>query len=189
MSNQVPQLWMGIEAVIADVEGWYLSRNQKRLRVFLKPLDRVRLLRLKVWAVKYYLPVSEILDIIYPRLISRIERKSKKKTTGLGMRIASLTGQEAKRLLEDGIKERYLDGEHKAVWRERERASQLAVEQLKENDGLSVRSKSTSFIEAESVEAFLTAYDKDISRQQEMDRVVGKQKWRRRKNYRFSPWR
>ena len=76
-----------------------------------KPVDFYRLLKLRTWSIRYYTTPLEILELTVPVLRTQMARQ--KRTYGLGVNIATLTGRSAERILCEELAKKYPSGENR----------------------------------------------------------------------------
>ena len=172
-----------VNAVTIELEHWLERNGRSSHYLRLKPLDGVRLLRLRVWATRHYLTVSQVLDMIMPVIRSRTGRV---KSAGIGTTIGNLTGQAAYRILREEIAKRYPDEEHVELWREEEQNKHIAIEREAETGGLPVRHKSHSPLDYESIAEYVAQYKKSIATSNTLRTSLSSEQ--RRKPYRWNPW-
>lgn len=171
-------------AVVRDMSRWIELRDERRVRLFLSDTDRLRLLRLRVWSIRYKISVIEILDLIVPPLRKKIGAK---RVRGIGIPTATLTGAVAEEILKDRLAHYYPDGANITVWKERERERQLAAERDEEAGGFPVRENPMpSLLEVGDVQEYNRIYAERIraARAAQTD-----QRWRKQRHYRNNPWR
>jgi hypothetical protein len=167
------------------IEDWVESREERHLKLFLSAKDRVRILRLRTWTLRYRVTAGELLDIVMP-VLRRIQKGGRRKPGphSLGIRITSLTGKFAEQVLREGVLSAGVD------WRERERDRQLAAEEAEAADGMRVREQGmTSVLEAGSVRQYTADYTARVMARREKLRREAAAAWRRRRAYRGNPWR
>jgi hypothetical protein len=179
--SKVSPLWSITNEVRLELES-YSGANLS----YLKEQDLAKLAILKVWSIRYYLPVSEVIRIIVPVLKQII--RSRKKLRGLGVPITTLTAVGTEKILEREIQELYPDGEHVRLWKEQEREKQLNTELLDETEGLPVKQvQLRPLYEYETCREFATGYEKMIDKKSKsMSNAT--QQHRRSKPYRLNPW-
>jgi len=171
--------------IIILMEDWMKRRDKKRTVLRFKKDDKVRLLKLRTWSLRYHVSITEILDMIVPPLLEQVRYKS----YGFGMPIRVLTGKSARRILSYQIDKRYPGQENLLVWKEAEREKQLRDEKLEELEGIPLKAKvHAALVDADSVEDYMDKYTDQIMQKREMERKAVSQKWRRRKRYRGNPW-
>lgn len=103
--------------------------NKKLWRV--SELDGLRLCKLLGWAEQYSVSVPYILNAILPVLAKSVERRTLKKSKGLGTTIAVLTGDVAKSILLERISKDFPAGEN--VYSVREDRKNEILTQLDED--------------------------------------------------------
>lgn len=181
------KFWATVNQIHRELVKWLEEREGHHSYATYKPVDLARLLKLKVWSLRYYTSVPEILDLVVPVL--RYMVRTKHKRYGLGLSLAMLTGIGAEHILEQELKKKYPDGENIAFWKECQRDRQLRVEEQEELDGLEPRQYiPRGILECESVEDFAHKYEARLLKQREEWQRAVRQKWRKRKKYRNSPW-
>ena len=181
------EVWHLANGIIGELEAW-LAHGGKSMRLTISPINQARLLRLRVWSIRYCLSIAEILDLIMP--ILRAQVRQPKHTHGLGISVNALAGDAAERILKAEIPKRYREGEHIQIARMHEQQFQLYREQLDALDGLAPREHFTrSFMDTETVEQFVTMYRKHVTSRRNTYQDEMGAKWRSRKAYRYSPWR
>lgn len=190
-SGQVVEAWKQAERIVEILERWIESHDEVRPHVKLSQNDKLRLLRLRTWELRHYLPVSEIINLTLPRLRDMVHRKHYKvKSGGIGVTVATLVGDKAELILIEAIEEKYPGAEHIAAWKEAERELQLELEQQIETEGLSVRTAAPlTILGCPSVQDFITRYKARIGKEREQLEEQTAAKWRKRRNYRGNPWR
>ena len=165
------------------------EREGKTLFVRFKPIDRLRLTRLRVWCWRYHIELDELLSLVLPYLRKSITTQQKARF-GLGVSIAALTGIGAEKILIEALKQKYPGGEYIEDWRERERNRQLLAERTEDMDGLRPARFSGPFriLDAESPSDYLKSYRQRVTAKRDSLRSAQSDK-SRRKPYRFNPWR
>lgn len=188
MASRFNDVWRIANLVIRDMEEWIKINDKKSVRLRYFQVDQVKLLKLRVWAYRHYIDIQEVLDLIVPPLRTLI--REHKKSYGLGVSIRSLTSRRAYLILLSRLKERYPDDEHISIWRENERERQLQVEKELDTDGLVTRSPRVfaSVLESPSAEAFIARYKKCVVTARLEQQRLYDQGWRKRRQYRGSPW-
>src|ERR1017187_7585155 len=172
--------------IIGELEAW-LAHGGKPMRLTISPINQARLLRLRVWSIRYHLSIGEILDLIMP--ILRAQVRQPKHTYGLGISINALAGDAAERILKAEIPKRYKEGEHIQIARMQEQQHQLYREQLDALDGLAPREHFTrSLMDVATVGQFVSMYREHVTSKRNTYQDEMNAKWRSRKAYRNSPW-
>lgn len=185
MNSEITELWRRANEIVAMLELWILEHDEKSIHLTISRENQVRLLKLRTWQFRYYLPIRELLDILVPLLRDRVKRT--KSSYGLGIGIRSLTGKGAEDMLKVEIARRYPGNEHIQVWKEMQRDQQLELELLEETDGMAVRPEKLITIQnAESAEQFLASYTKQIEARRKT--VQSDNSQRQKKKYRGNPW-
>lgn len=182
MASPQTRLLRQVGLVVSVVEGWLLTRDGNGRGLTLSSIDRVRLLRLKLWSLRYHLPVEEILDILLPILRAQVAKP--KKRIMLGIRVPALVGDGALEILKREIDKRYPGHEHLALWRDAERQKQLRRECREE--GVPTVEKALLMEEYPTLRAYCDAYRAKIGRVRREEEV--NQSRRSRRNYRWNPW-
>ncbi len=187
--SRISELWQATNQITSEIERWLHTREAKTIPLRFKAIDQARLLRLRVWSVKYYIPIIEILDILIPEL--RLLAKKKNPRYAIGVSISMLCGSGAEKLLRDKLSRRYPDSEHFLLWREHTRDAQLEAE-AKDTSESDLISRSTGYkrlIDAPSVLDYVQQYESKITEKSDQQQIAVSQKWRRRKAYRGNPFR
>lgn len=177
--------WKEALKVRMEVEKALESIDKKHSRLKLHQVDQLRLLNLKTWSLRYYLPVREIVRLLLP--ILRGQLKPRKVYWGLGVTATMLTGDGAERILLREINKLYPNAEHIAMWRQDEQERQLIVERDESLDGIALRFRRVlSVMASVSPERFVRKYKRQIrfARRANRDNEVAHS----RRNYRWSPW-
>lgn len=197
-TNRLAPVLDHAEELEREVKEWLIKRQGEGARLYIpKLMDRVRLLRLEVWATKHHISLSEVLDFAVPAARNMVKSKDKAKKqarvnpkAGLGVTVSTLTGKVVGTMLSAYINQTYPDSEHVAAWRERERELQLAREQEESFDGLQARSKIPLYpLDSETVDEFIKQYQERAAKKRTTMREACGEKWRRRKSYPSgNPW-
>ena len=168
--------------MVREAEKWILLRDGKRVKLFLSRSDKLRLLKLRIWEMRYRISILEILDLILPALRKNIRAGGK----GLRVSVATLTGDVAETILQDRLAEKYPDGANITVWREAELDRQLMAERMEETEGMPVRSDTVvTLLEVGDTKEFILAYSGRIMKAREKNRIPA---FRKSKRYRGNPW-
>lgn len=180
-------VWGHTNRLLSVVEKWCKQEAQADIRLSLTKANQLRLLKLNTWSLLYRLSVQEILSILIP--ILRKKAKSRK-TRGLGISVAMLTSVGAERILEEEIEARYPGGEHIGVWRERQREIELLREEQEELDGITVRQvQLKTVLDYDTPEAWVKCYRAGLEDRRNKYQAAVSSSERRKKAYRWSPWR
>lgn len=174
-----------VETLMRGIEHWVEMRDDKHLRLFLSRADKLRLLKLRTWCMRYKLSLSEVLDLIVPVLRKTGAYRPGPKS--FGIRMSALTGDTSCRILEDRVLLLYPEGANVSVWRERERERQLQAERDEASDGVAVREQHATLLACDSIESFVGCYSRQVTarRVSERDSTA---RWRKRRKYRGNPW-
>ncbi len=171
--------------VTRDIERWIEVREQRRARLFLSEKDKLRLLRLRIWSMRYKISILEILDLIVPVFRKKFRLKGQGK--GLGIPVSTLTGAVAEEILQDRLTEQYPDGANITAWKFAERERQLDAERMDEADGMAVREpKMPTLLEVGDVAEYSRIYAERVAQTRA---AQSNQDWRKRRMYRDNPWR
>lgn len=185
--GSLSDLWKAANEITAELDRWIQRKDGRGVRLRFKAIDQARLLRLRVWAWRYKVELQELLDLIMP--ILRAQVKGKKSGFGLGLRVTTLTGDAAERILAAEVHKRYPDRENVVIWRDKVRQEQLEAERMEELDGLKPREEKISrLLETDSVREFIASYYDRIEQARKRDRIAREQSWRKVKAYRGNPW-
>lgn len=177
--------------VASEVQDWIQSRDGVAVRLNFSQPDRLKLLRLRTWEIVYCVSLFEILDIIVApiRQHSVGKLRGTKWRYGLGTSVSSLTGWHAEQILTTIIGRRYPTNEHLGFWREQERDRQLEAERMDACDGQVLREARKSPEDFESLDDYMADYNARVKKARDRERVAVDAEWRRRKAYRWNPWR
>lgn len=85
--------------------------------------DRLRLLTLKVWMLRYKVPLTWILETLLQHYSKFIRRRRTGST--LGVRVATLVSQSSKQVLEEEILKQFPCGENISRWKTAQQRQQL----------------------------------------------------------------
>lgn len=141
--------------------------------------DACRLTRLLVWSERYGVPLAYVLEtlLLYHFSVLPKDRKIRaKQSKGLGLRVATLTGPVSLEVLQEALREDFLDEDNIAAHKEeeKERIADLLDDELPR--------KSRGVLQFESISRFTTAYEREIKRRRDgvtrLQRKMGKIKWR-----------
>jgi hypothetical protein len=83
--------------------------------------NKLKLYRLKVWRERYSVPLEYILPVLISYFTRGIEKRTGKKSTGLGVSIPVLCGDVAEEVLQKAIAVDYADGDNVSLCRESEK--------------------------------------------------------------------
>ena len=132
----------------------------RRLFLDISAENKLRLLQLKAMVLRFRIPLSEVLEILFARY-------GKGRKTGLPAPILTLTGQAAWTHVRETVSTRYPQGENQTAWK----VQQQAATQLLENPG--------SFHS-------ISAFQLHLKRQRTKRATIKSRSLRRR--YRNNPW-
>lgn len=148
----------------------------------IKPDDSMRLLKLRVWSVRYKVSVRYILLKLVPHFERFARAYRRNSSDGLGVTIAVLTGNAAEEKLRECIAKDFPDGENTVAWKEAAKARCIAI---MDKDEIMGRPK--PFLHHKTIDAFMDSYKTRISQmqreQEKLDKKMSKQPWR------DNPWR
>lgn len=181
--TEVALLLYRADKLVNEITDWAEQFDGRRSFFRPKQMDRLRLLRLQVWATRYYVPLSEVLSILVP-----IMRKETKAKSGIGVSITHLVGPKAYQILKDNLNRMYPDKSQVTAWREREQEVCLAREAAVEDGEEPKRSTIVTQREGEDPALFVKRYIKSTDRAREAYRKYQREEWRRRKPYRYNPF-
>lgn len=173
---------MNSQAFSAQAKFKQLVREQFKIELYnLSELDSYRLLNLEVWSQRYKVSWGIILGILIPYYQKRI--KLRKRTTGLGIKIATLTGEFSRCLLVDVLAEFYPNNENLSEWQ-----WQRLLDIMAARSGEDKRPRAKQLQDFETIEEYNAYYDRRIKRERkELDDIQSDPKNRVRK-YRDSPF-
>lgn len=170
LSSSLDQIRYEVDSIIRKEFGTQLFQ--------LTPDNAMRLLKLRVWSVRYKVSVRYILLRLVPyykKFAQNFRRRYNEK--GLGITIAVLTGRSAEQKLREFILKDFPDGENLVDWKED--AKQRCLD-IVNRDELVGRPK--PFLQYKSIKAFIVSYEKriatmnsDLSRS---EKQLAKQPWR-----------
>lgn len=170
LSSALDQIRFEVEGIIAKEFGAQLFR--------MKNDDAIRLLRLRVWSVRYKVSVAYIIKRLVPhykKYASNFRRRYNDK--GIGVTIAVLTGRMAEEKLREFISKDFPDGENTIEWKEDEKNRCLAL-----LNGDEVVGRPKPFLHYRSVKLFITAYESRVQKMNrdltKIEKKMSKQPWR-----------
>lgn len=194
--NNVVQLWGYANQLVDTIGKWVEAHDKKRIPLNYSKLDQLHLMTLRTWALRYRLPVYEILDLVVPVLRDAIKgqvghrRRARRPLVGLGVSVTTLTGLAAERILLDQIGKKFPDAQHIGIWRYEERYRQIQREQLSDADDIPTRQAPTAtLLGSSSTSAFIQIYSRRIQAERSKEAGEMASKSRKRKAYRWNPWR
>jgi hypothetical protein len=187
VTNESP-LWALANEIRGVIVRWLLEHEGKQFYGRFKKVDLLRLTRLEVWSWRHKVSVEEILTLTLPYLRKTLTAAQKTRY-GLGCTVAALTGSGNEKILINALAQVYPGNEHRGIWRRSEQRRQMEAERAEETDGLPIREKKfKGIMEAESVEAFVQAYNNRALRARASLNNELRSAKRKRKHYRFNPW-
>lgn len=187
--NQVSRLWWYANKIVATIGTWIEVHDKKHIILHYSKTDQLRFMTLRTWELRYRVPVYEILDILVP-IMRGVVKAKRSKQSALGVSAATLTGQAAERILADNLLKRFPNAEHIAVWRSTERERQLTRERQQDTEGVAVRQpQPLTILQSKSTTAFLETYKKRVMARRVDEQSELTNKERKRKAYRWNPWR
>jgi hypothetical protein len=188
MNREVTELWRRSNEIQAAIEQWIQEHDHKHIAIRYKQQDQIRLLRFRTWQLRYRLTVPEILNFIVPVL--RTQMLGRGKGYGLGISIRTLVGRGSERIIQEELAKQYPGAENITVWRDQERERQIEAEHNEDADGMELKSnRPTSLLQCSTVDQYLTRYKKQVLQSRQVHEIETTRTSRRRKAYRFSPWR
>lgn len=174
--------------IVTGIEHWLKEHENKLWYAHLKKVDLLRLLKLRIWCDRHCVDLDELLSLVLPYLRKSITTKQKSHF-GLGVSIATLTGNTAETILVEALRQKYQGKEHIVIWRERERQRQLDAEAREETEGLAMRQpRIGGILEAASAQDFLQSYRRRVMAARDKERAAYNDARRRKKRYRGNPW-
>lgn len=187
-NKQLSFVWNKINDITIALEQFVWEEDERRIRVYLKKPDQLRLLTLYKWSLKYYLPISEIIKILIP-VVRTVCKRQRFLPRALGVRITSLTGRAGERIIQEEIERRYPANEHIQYWKEAQRRKQIEAEDSEGEEGVLVRSSPVrSPLQYKHPMMFVEAYRERLQKDiRESERIISSKR-RRRKAYRWNPW-
>lgn len=190
--NSVAQLWAYSLQITSTITRWVEVHDKKHTILTYSKIDQLKLMTLRTWELRYRLPVYEILDLVVPvlRVVVKGHLRRKKPLAGLRVPVSTLTGVAAERILLDQIAKKFPDAQHIGIWRAEERERQLRRERLVESEGITIRQLGTvTLLSSQSVGGYIDAYKKQVHAKRVEEATELANKDRKRKSYRFNPWR
>lgn len=193
--NEMAELRMLQMEMVQTVRRWLRERDGNDLpRLNFKHVDQVRLIRLKTWEWRYKISVMEILDLIIPILRGTLRPHLRGKVKGggyaLGVKVTSVVGDGAEKILREQLRRLSSEEQRKAIWRQDEKQRQLDAEESDELEGVASKQKDNlSLLKVVNIKAYVTQYKRSITRQREQYDSAMSARWRKRKAYRNNPWR
>ena len=126
--------------------------------------DRHKLYRLWMWSQRYSVSLDYILSVLVPYFSKGVEKRTGKKSKGLGVSIATLVGDVAEDVLQKAIAKDNPDSDHLGMYREEQRDKVLA---LLKKDSIPVRIKSTLQYNRlkESTDSIINSIQRESKRQ------------------------
>lgn len=163
----------------SDITTWtaavdeVLRKNFDKQLFYPKRDDTYRLLRLKIWSIRYKVCLEYILSVLIPHF-EKISSKhtGRRRSRGIGTTIPVLTGGAAEDFLADAVKKDFPDGENILSWREDTKLEFLA--RIEADDELPVRKKAKSVLDYTSLAAYRKAYVKRITNMRDTEERVTK---------------
>lgn len=180
------ELWRLTGETVREIERYIDRVDDRSIRLQYKPLDQIRLLKLVVWARRYQIPVTEVLDTVIP--ILRRQIKHRKKHYGLGVTIGTLVSQRTEEILAEVLVERYPNSENVTAWKHEEREKQLEREASEENHG-AVETATGGVLDYASPRVFVERYRAEVEASRDTYRAAINNEKRKAKCYRGNPWR
>lgn len=165
-----------------------LDRQFKKILFRVKPEDSIRLLKLLVWQERHQVPLEYILHRLVPVLLSRVHKRYHQKEA-LGIRISSLTGKGAERILQEEIRKDFPEQEHISEW-EFEQKTRIIEKRWQRSqfpDRKDVH-QPKSIEEYESAQKYVISYGAWIKRRHWYFAHQTHQLINRRRAYRGNPW-
>jgi hypothetical protein len=188
MTGRMSELWGAANSIITQIEHWLHARDKKQLRLHFRLTDQARLLKLRLWEHRYSVEIPEILDLTMPILRAQVRRV--RRSGGLGISIAAMTGPGAEKILVQELKKKYPDAENISVYREHAREQQLQAEQETSFDGMQTRDRRVrSALDSISIGEFARTYSNSVMRQRMRVQAELSNPMRKRKAYRGNCWR
>lgn len=148
----------------------------KKFFVELSQEDQYRLLTLKMWERKYFVPIAFILSVLLPFWKKRLEEKKHHfSSKSLGVGIPTLIGKISEEILKKAIEKKYPNGENVLAWKVTQQEAYLKLQRL-------VTKKYTN------IEDYIEEYQESCLRARKRNnRVIGSGKYTRR-HYVGNPW-
>lgn len=151
---------------------WHLSET-----------NRFKLYRLWIWKQRYKVTLEYILGVLVPYFTKGVEKRTGKKSKGLGISIPVLCGDVAEEILQERIARDFPDGEHLSHYREEEKERISAIITPPSDFPTRVR-KSLQFA---SLDDEASAYKKSINRSVRKSSNIDRKM--KKIPFRGNPWR
>jgi hypothetical protein len=100
--------------------------NKPAVTLFLSPEDKVRLLNLHVWSLRYSVPLDYIVQVLLKRLFAKHRRPNR----SLGIRVSSLTGNSAELFVAEQAQKDFPNQEMKTAAKEQKKRTLANVTSL-----------------------------------------------------------
>jgi hypothetical protein len=173
-----------LERIVVDVDAALSSVYPEKHLWKVSELDQARLTKLLVWSERYGVPVAYILETLLDHYYSNLPKLSRdraRKSKGLGVRVATLTGDVSLSILRSAIIRDFPEGSCLAAHKEREK------ERIADLMDESIPKKPKRVLDYPSLEAFTDAYVRKIEvRRKGVQRIETKMK---KLAWRNNPWR
>lgn len=176
------ELQTPVTEVCAEIEK-ILHKDFGKTLYFPNRQNAARLLKLKVWSIRYSVSIRYILSKLVPYFEHIASRHYlRKDSKGLGVSIPVLTGKAAEEKLKEFIAKEFHDSENVLDWKESERERCIRLMEKEE-----VMGRPRPILQYRNVNDFVDAYSSKIDiKRKEADRLakkMAKQPWR------GNPWR
>lgn len=121
--RQIAAVTTRIAAEVAEA----LTAATGRTIWHLSETDRFKLYRLWIWKQRYKVSLEYILSVLVPYFTKGVEKRTGKKSKGLGISIPVLCGDVAEEILQERIDKDFPDGENLSHYREQEKERITAI--------------------------------------------------------------
>ena len=125
MYNASKELFSARTDAIASVNAALQPLGRKLWRV--SETDSYKLLRLLVWSTRYHVSLEFVVSSILSVLTKSAERRTGKRSRGLGVTISVLTGEVAHTILKERIAKEYPAGENVYAMLEEKQAELISL--------------------------------------------------------------
>ena len=102
-----------LQSSLSRLEGW----DENNMHLYLSPEDKLRLLNLNVWSLRYGVSIDYILTALLQHYFVRHRRKNRY----LGIRVSALMSKPSEEFLEEAIRQEFPNNEMEQERQEREK--------------------------------------------------------------------
>lgn len=134
---------------VKEVERTLSRIRKEEVSIFLNDKDRLKLLILRSWGIRYSVSVEYILRTVLPFWEAFVQRRSKKmKSRGLNVQVSTLIGKKSEATLIQNIEKDFPNGINKVLHKQ-EAAERIYTKILSQdkNDGIKIKQPRISTLE------------------------------------------